>query len=148
MIPEINLEALSAAGLRESATTSTIASVERELGVNFPADYKAFLLRTDGYEGVIGENYAQLYRAIEIPESQRGYEIDSYVPGFVIFGSNGGGEAYGFDSRTSPWNVYMLPFIGMEWKEAVKIGTSFEDFLKQGSVADFGKMIITGERAN
>jgi len=135
MTPALNLDVLSAEGRRGPAEPSSIADTEEKLGITFPADLRAFLLQTDGYEGWIGENYAQLYRATDISESQLSY-FDEDAPGFVMIGSNGAGEAFGYDTRSSPWRMVMMPMIGMEWDVAIPIGVSFADFLALASVHD------------
>ncbi len=59
----------------------------------------------------------------------QGYEVENYAPGLLIFGSDGGGEAYGFDTRNPQWQMVDIPFVGMHWSLARPIATSFEGFL-------------------
>jgi hypothetical protein len=52
-------------------------------------------------------------------------------PGLFLFGSNGGGEAYAFDTRENPWVVVQVPLIGMgDAASAIPLGGSFTEFLK------------------
>ena len=44
----------------------------------------------------------------------RDYEVESYCPELLLFGSSGGGEAYAFDKRSLPWRVVEVPFVGMD----------------------------------
>ena len=48
-----------------------------------------------------------------------------YAPGFLAFAGNGGGEVLAFDALGA---VYMIPLIGMEAEQAVKIANSFTEF--------------------
>ncbi len=51
-----------------------------------------------------------------------------------MIGSNGGGEAYGFDMRSMPWKVSKVPFIPMAWDDSIFVGDSFESFLQNLSL--------------
>ncbi len=57
-------------------------------------------------------------------------EIEQYAPDFIAFGSDGGGEAFVFDSKGA---VYLLPLIGMEQDQAVKIANSWKEFISHVS---------------
>jgi hypothetical protein len=108
-----------------------IAESEAELGLKLPDEYVAFLRVTNGGEGCIGKNeYAIFWKAEELAPLNRVYKVQKYAPGFLIFGGNGGGEAYGFDTRTEAWPIVRSPFAGISWTEARPIGESFAAFLK------------------
>jgi hypothetical protein len=142
---------LESASGRAPASAHAIADVEKELAVRLPDDYKEFLRVTDGYAGSIGEDgYIDLFATQQIVELQRGYEFDRDLPGFLLIGSNGGGEAFGFDKRTEPWNVVMVPFIGTEWKVSIVVGNTFNKFLKRQAAGEdlFGSKVSGGEIAD
>jgi hypothetical protein len=48
-----------------------------------------------------------------------------HAPGFLAFAGNGGGEVLAFDAIGA---VYMIPLIGMEAEQAIKIADSFAEF--------------------
>ena len=56
-------------------------------------------------------------------------EAEDRAPGLFIFGSNGGGEAYAFDTRTPEIPIVSVPFVGMERRLARFIAATFERFL-------------------
>jgi hypothetical protein len=116
---------------RPGATSLAIAESEKLLGVTLPMEYTEFLKLTNGGEGFIGGAYAMLWGVEELPLNNRAYEVTSYAPGLLIFGSNGGGEAFGFDTRDQQWPIVQLPFIGMAWDVAWPMGASFSAFLKR-----------------
>jgi hypothetical protein len=65
----------------------------------------------------------------EVVTANRDYEVSEFVPGLYGFGSNGGGELLAFDCRGGlPYPVVMVPFMPMEWAEAVQIAISFDEF--------------------
>jgi len=108
----------------------TMVAVERQFGIEFPADYKRFMADKDGGEGFVGSHYLILWRSSELVEFNRDYEVEKYAPGLIFFGSNGGGEAYAFDARSKEkMAIRMVPFVGMSLQEAEHIADTFEDFL-------------------
>jgi hypothetical protein len=111
-------------------TETTIVNLVEELGT-LPADYLAFLRRGGAGEGVIGKTYLVLWRAEELIERNRGYEVSIYTPGMVLFGSDGGGEAYGFDLRRNPAPVMMVAYDSMSWDESVEVGNTFAEFMER-----------------
>ena len=89
-----------------------------------PADYVAYL-EGDGVsegttEGMPG--YFQLWHPDEIEEMNQKIGVWTMAPGFLGFGSDGGGELLAFDKKGA---VFMLPMVGMEAKYAKKIADSW-----------------------
>jgi len=86
---------------------------------------------TNGGEGFIGEEeYLMLWSVEELPSLNEAYEVQQYAPGLLLFGSSGGGEAYGFDTRKQCFEIVRVPFIGMTWDLAQPIATSFDLFMR------------------
>jgi hypothetical protein len=113
------------------ATDALIAETELRLKLKLPEDYLEFLRLMNGGEGFIGESsYAFLWGVDELATLNEAYSVRQYASGFLIFGSDGGGEAYGFDTRTTPWPVVQVPFVGMDWSAARLMGSTFDDFLQ------------------
>jgi hypothetical protein len=112
------------------ATDEQIASAEAELGTKLQAGYVEFLKSRNGGEGVIGESYAALWEVSELASKNSSYESQKWAPGILLFGSDGGGEAFGFDTRDSNWPIVQIPFIGMYWEEARPLGSTFSQFVE------------------
>jgi hypothetical protein len=110
------------------------AEIERfhaETGVDLPRDYVAFLRQSDGGEGFIGPNaYVIFWQLRELAEFNKAYQVEEYVPGLLIFGSNGGGEAYAFDTLASAMPIVSVPFVGMEPSLVCVLAATFSDLLK------------------
>ncbi len=114
-----------------SATDELIRSSETELSLQLPGQYIEFLRIGNGGEGFIGESYAILWDVSELASLNTSYESNKWAPGFLIFGSDGGDEAFGFDTRKPRWLVVQIPFVGMDWNEARSLGDSFNEFLER-----------------
>jgi len=122
---------LSRLMLREGVADSRIDDAEKTLGVKLPTEYVRFLEITNGGEGFIGENaYVLLWSVEDIARLDQAYEVQKYAPGLLVFGSSGGGEAYGFDTRVPHFPIVQVPFVGMSWELAQPLGDSFSSFLK------------------
>ncbi len=113
------------------ADPESIKKAEASLGLTLPDDYRQFLTRANGGVGNIGSNYLDLYRVEDLKQLNEQYEVFQYVPGVLLIGSSGGGDAYAFDLRTSPWSVGEVPFIGMDLEYLEPIATSFSRFLER-----------------
>ncbi|MFO0938676.1 MAG: SMI1/KNR4 family protein [Gemmataceae bacterium] len=116
---------------KSPATLEAISASEIQLKCQLPSDYVAFLKRQNGGEGFIGnDNYLILWSVEELSPFNRDYEVSSYCPDLLLFGSNGGGEAYAFDRRDTAWRVVQVPFVGMDYSLCYEIGNSFSDFIE------------------
>src|ERR1044072_7362040 len=78
--------------------TGAIRHFESESGLRLPDDYARFLQQTNGGEGFLGNAYVILWRVEELIEMNKAYEVTEYAPGLFLFGSDGGGEAFAFDT--------------------------------------------------
>ncbi|HPT51011.1 MAG TPA: SMI1/KNR4 family protein [Accumulibacter sp.] len=117
--------------LNPGASVDAIRDAVSLLGCSLPPDYVQFLHDHDGGEGFIGDNYLILWKAEELSIFNREYEVEQYAPGLLLFGSDGGGEGYGFDTRDAAMPVVRVPFIGMELRYARAVAGGFTDFLNQ-----------------
>lgn len=83
-------------------------------GAKLPDDYLAYLRVSNGGEGPVGpDSYLILFPAEQIAVLNEAYEVDRWAEGLVIFGSDGGGEAIAFDTRSLPPRIVSVPFVGM-----------------------------------
>jgi hypothetical protein len=124
---------------RSPANRTDIDACEIDSGYRLPSDYKDFLVEHDGGEGFIGASYAQLWGVRALVEMNREYEVSTYTPGLFLFGSSGGGEAFGFDYRISELAIIAVPFIVMAWEDAIPISSSFTGFIEMLFIGDWLK---------
>ena len=103
-----------------------------------PATYLSYVESNDGAEGSLGvePGWIQLWPVEEVRRLNAGYEVPTNLPGFLGFGSSGGGELVAFDTRAEPWRVCMVPFVPMNHSEAVEIAADFDRLETQ-----FGRLL-------
>src|SRR5437773_835061 len=99
------------------------------LAIRWPADYAAFMTEQDGGEGSVGPFYLSLWRAADLVERNLGYGVAEFAPGLVLFGSDGGGEGFAFDTRVSPTAIVMVPFVGFD--QSIVQGTTLLELLER-----------------
>jgi hypothetical protein len=114
---------------RPPASAEALRAAEQSIGKTLPEDYKAFLLEHNGGDGFIGTGYFILWRAEELCKFNDGYEVSKYAPGLLLFGSNGGGDGFAFDTRALPYRVMQVPFVGMSRADKFHAAVSFTELL-------------------
>jgi hypothetical protein len=124
------------------ASVEALRTAARDTGKVLPEDYKTFLLEHNGGDGFIGTDYFILWQAEELSKFNSGYEVSKYAPGLLLFGSNGGGDGFAFDTRTSPYYVMQVPFVGMSAADEFRVAGSFNELLKRRQE----KMLRSSER--
>ena len=110
------------------ASEVAIALFEAAWGVRLPDEYLRFMRCANGGEGAIGRAHAQLWTIEELLQSNAACGVNEFCPEVFVFGSDGGGEAYAFDRRTTPWSFVLVPFI-VDLAVAVPRGATFDEFL-------------------
>jgi hypothetical protein len=114
-------------GIPEKDFLTAISCLEFAL----PDDFVQFFRENNGGEGFIGSNYLIIWKAEELVVFNAEYEVDLYAPGIFLFGSNGGGEGYGFDTRAKKMSIVRIPFIGMQLSYATPIAANLTDLFAQ-----------------
>jgi len=113
--------------LDRPADPGVVEGLSSALGVALPSDYLEFLRQHNGGEGFIGDSYIVLWKAEELADLNREYEVEKCAPGILLFGSDGGGEGYGFDTQSAAMPIVRTPFIGMEGRYATPVVKNFPD---------------------
>jgi len=96
--------------------------------VILPDDLKHFIAERGLFEGFTRDDssgYVELWSIEDIPQQNEAIKIDVYAPGFLAFAGNGGCEVFAFDAAGA---VYMIPLIGMESEQAIRVADSFARF--------------------
>ena len=115
------LASLTAGLTKQSgATLAAIRDRERELGVRFPDDYVEFMLASNGGEGSVGESYLRIDPIEEMMNDRLQEALDESRAGLIVFGSDGGLEAFAFDPRRGGLRIVMFPSIGIDEEEVIE----------------------------
>jgi hypothetical protein len=117
--------------LEGPARSSVVDELNASLGVELPKDYTDFLKQHNGGEGFINDSYIIFFKAEELADFNREYEVEKYAPGILLFASNGGGEAYGFDTQDPNMSIVRVPFVGMSRKLALKTARNIADLFSR-----------------
>lgn len=97
-------------------------TIEKINEVVLPKDYIEFMKKHNGGEDDIGETWLILYPLEELKEINDDYEIEEFLRGHIIIGSNGGGELYGIDNKGNYFNVPVL----IDEDDVVLLGADIE----------------------
>ena len=114
------------------ASEEEIGDAERALDVAFPRVYREFLAYSNGAEGPIGsEHYLVLWSTKELVRINESYEMQTELPGIVLFGSDGGDRAYAFDYRLPTPGVTTLSLLLLNFDEVTTVYPDFTSFLER-----------------
>jgi len=121
-------ELLKGFEFNDPASEDQIVAFERTEGISLPNRYREFLKMGNGGEGPVGEfGYANLWKIEEIADLNRDYHVKEYLPGYLVIGSDGGGEAFAIKRDEA---VYVqVPFVGLSEEDCMVMGNTFEEFL-------------------
>ena len=115
---------------RPGAADEQISAAESVLRIELPLEFREFLRARNGGEGLIGQTYVVLWDISELGRENRAYDTDAWAPGLLMFGTDGGNEGFGFDTREPGLPIVQVPLVGMSWGEARPLGNTFDDFLE------------------
>jgi hypothetical protein len=96
-----------------------------------PSDYVQLLRFSNGTSGWLRGRYLIVYSVDEVVAVNRAHATAQYVPGRLIFGSNGGGTSYLLDLGESPTtNVYRCEDVDLSDEASDRIAGSIEEFIR------------------
>jgi hypothetical protein len=121
-------ELSGSAQLRPGLSEDTIKRAEEKLGISFPAEYRELLLFSDGLHGTVGRSHLQIYPLQGALETNDRFK--EFRDGLFVFGSDGGAEAYVFDTDNKN-TILMTTFVSLGRGDAVLIAETFPEFLKK-----------------
>jgi hypothetical protein len=104
-----------------------LVTAEALIRYELPRDLRDFLFRTGGGEGWIGEGYVRIYSPQHLVQAHQGYRSHEFIPGLVLIGTDGGGEAFAIERDSGRY--VMTPFVGDEPAVRIDAGGSFEELL-------------------
>ena len=123
---------------KSPAQEEKIKEVEERFGICFPAQYKEFLLESNGIEGTFGDfAYLVIWPIEDVCRYNLEYEVNTYNPGVVYFGSDGGGEIFAFDFRKKDITIVMLSTMAIDLDDMELYSSTFHEFLEKYFIEDW-----------
>jgi hypothetical protein len=99
---------------------------------SMPDDYVEYIKDTGPFEACTHDDaepgYVVLWAFDEIAKNNSDIDVETYAPGFIGFGGDGGGELLAFDGTGA---VFILPLIGMEPACAIRIAENFQELISR-----------------
>jgi hypothetical protein len=95
-----------------------------------PPDLRAFLEQHDGGRGKVGSRPLILWSADQIAREAQSQEVSLSTPGLLLFGTDGGAEAYGYLSRLRQRRYGRIPLIAAGAHEFEGLADSLEALLQ------------------
>ncbi|MBS7231443.1 SMI1/KNR4 family protein [Flavobacterium psychroterrae] len=115
---------------RDINSSVQIAKIESFSNLKLPEDYVFYLENYLGIDQFIGVEFIKLWSLEEIIEANKSYKIVEELKRTIGIGSNGSGEFIGIEiDQFENVKVILSPFIDLNSKYNIVIGTSFTDFL-------------------
>lgn len=96
--------------------------------MNLPRAYLDYFAQdrpTEAFLSCDFPGYMALWPTDKVTQYNAEYGVPEYAPGFLCFGTNGGGELLAFDQSGA---VVCLPAIGMEPRYATPVADSWAEF--------------------
>ena len=85
----------------------------------------------DGVEGFVGKDtYLSLYTVSDVIGAREAFLRTGAVPWLVVFGTDGAGTAYCYDTRCDPMMILEASFPGLDLDPMCVRGKSFLEFLE------------------
>ncbi len=112
------------------APAADVAALAAWADFDLPADYRGFLLASDGYNGPVGRGYLDLWACGRALALNEGYEVRAALPGHLLIGSNAGPTAYAIGGVGGGPRFISVPFVPMTLAEARPLGSTFAAFLQ------------------
>jgi hypothetical protein len=114
------------------ASADDIASLRTAVPFEWPADYLACLMWSNGLEGYVGgHGYLWLWGTADIPVMNAAYHVPEFAPGLVLIGTDVAGCGYGYDTRGSNGSIFEVELSGLCWDYGRQRAASFAEFVAQ-----------------
>ena len=111
------------------AKEDQIMLLESQLGIRLPDDYKDFLRVTNGFAGFVNEFYVDFDSVEKVCQSTQ-QTCAEFFPGMIYIGTDGGLEMFVIDTRKTPFQFGLLPYIG-SFEDFIPLGDTFEKFVSR-----------------
>lgn len=86
---------------KPGASDAAIDAAEAALGVRLPPIYRTLMRQATSAEGTVGGTYVSFWPVAELQSFNEDYQLPQYLPALVGFATDGGGQCYAIDYRTT-----------------------------------------------
>lgn len=115
---------------RDVNSAVEVNDVELYSKLKLPEDYVFYLENYHGIDQFIGVEFINLWSLEEIIETNKSFNIIEGLSQTIGIGSNGSGEFIGIRlDENENIKIILSPYIDLNAKYHIEIGTSFTDFL-------------------
>lgn len=114
----------------EMLSSQFVANFFSTNGFSVSDDFVEFYSKFNGGCGEVGDDvYIEIWNLNEINELNEQYEVSENIDNVLIFGSDGGDEALGYDYKEGKYLI--VPFIGMGFLEQPHyLGDNYNSFFE------------------
>ena len=102
-----------------------ISKVEDKFDIKLPEDYLEFMRYCNGGDGDIGASYIRFKSIKEIIDFNKDYEVQAFLPRYIMFADDGGEETFGIYYHDNKCEYIMVSFIFDE-DDIIVQGKTFE----------------------
>lgn len=98
-------------------------------GFILPDDYVNYVSKLIEYEIFYESRYIHFFPLKELETINEEYEVELYVPNYLVIASNGSGVGVFYNK--SNCQIYTIPFIGMDEDDAILLAANFTVFIEK-----------------
>ena len=99
-----------------------------------PYEYSEFLMQMNGGEHAFSSEESEtlvLWPSDEVTENTEAYAVPEFAPGLILIGSDGGGEAFAFNTNKNSLPVVMVPFGDLSFESCILQAHSFKEWISR-----------------
>lgn len=123
---------LSETTMRPPCPADELADFIEMVGPVPHQDYLDFIAKHNGCDGSIGEEgYVRIWSLDNVIARTEGSNVAELAPGLLLFGGDGGNEAFAFDRQDPKWPIVMVPLVGMSRKDMKFVAGTFTEFIER-----------------
>ena len=142
MLSNILLKNLELLNKKNPANSEEINTVEKNLGIFLPQDYKDFLLYSNGITGSLSDDsFIQLWEIEKIPSRNEQIDYLADLSGLLVIGSDGGEMQYVLDLREGKKRYLMIDPLDLN-NGVFFAGNNFEEFIEAVKSNNFQKITL------
>jgi len=125
-------ELLPEVTMRAPCPPHVMADILVYAGYNPHSDYVEFIERHNGCDGPVGnESYVRIWAVDEVLTGNEALRVSEVAPGLLVFGGDGGNEAYAFDRKDPSWPIVVVPLVGLSRASIRTVARTFTEFVHQ-----------------